>query len=366
MNRLLLVNLGGPRNINEIEKFLTDLFTDPYIFDIPLPKFLQQVLGKVIAKRRTLKVKHAYESLNYGGGSPLVAETIKQAKKLEEKLNLISQEKWQVEVFMTCGFPNIRDRKFELEELGRNIFVLPLYPQYSRSTTLSTLKIVQNIIKVCPVSRNPVSCIGESCASLCQNPNFETQGWINPFYKNEEFIEASVSLIIDFYEGKLDKKQFIQLEEPPQEDWKKVPILFSAHGIPMRLVKKGDPYPDQVKETQHLIETSLRKYGFEGETFLSYQSKVGPARWTTPSTIEMLSLLGKKGIQSISIYPISFVSDHLETLEEIGNQLKSHALLSGIKNYYRIPALGTYRKFIDCLAKLVLQNFQIVKNISNF
>lgn len=360
MNKVILLNLGGPRSTDEIQKFLTDLFTDPYIFDTPLPKFLQERLGRFIAKKRTPKVKHAYESLNYGGGSPLVDETIKQAHKLEEKLNLISQEKWKVEVFMTCGFPNIRDRKFEPDELGKNTFVLPLYPQYSRSTTLSALKIIQNIIKFCPVSKNSVSCFKESCSNLCQNPDFETKGWINPFYKNPEFINASVSLIIDFYEGKLDKNQFIQLEEPPKQDWRKVPILFSAHGIPMRLVKKGDPYPEQVKATQNLIENSLRKYGFEAETFLSYQSKVGPARWTEPSTQDMLTNLARKGIRSISIYPISFVSDHLETIEEIGSQLQKHAHSSGIKNYYRIPALGTYQKFIDCLANLVLQNSKSV------
>ena len=359
MNKVILVNLGGPRNPNEIEKFLTDLFTDPYIFDIPLPKFFQNSLGKFIAKRRTPKVKHAYESLNYGGGSPLVDETNRQAQKLEERLNQISQEKWQVKAFMTCGFPNLREVENELKGIGKNTFVLPLYPQYSRSTTLSAIKIVQNIIKICPVSRSKNYCLNESCWGQCINASSEIRGWISPFYNNKEFIEASVSLILDFYNGRLDQNQFLNLEDIPKEDWRKIPILFSAHGIPMRLVRKGDPYPEQVQETQRLIEASLREHGFEAETFLSYQSKVGPAKWTEPSTLNKLTELAKQGIKSVSVYPISFVSDHLETLEEIGSQLKIHALSSGIQNYYRIPALGTYPKFIEFLANIVLRNFNL-------
>ncbi|MCX7999993.1 MAG: ferrochelatase, partial [Leptospiraceae bacterium] len=269
MKKVILVNLGGPRNLSEIEKFLTDLFTDPYIFDLPLPKSLQRALGKFIAKKRVPKVQHAYENLNYGGGSPLVDETIKQAKKLEEKLKQISNQDWQIEVKMTCGFPNLRDLKISLDELGKTTFILPLYPQYSRSTTLSTLKILQKLIGVCPVAKED-SCTGESCINKCKIPELKIKGWINPFYKNQDFIDASSSLIVDFFCGKLQESNFIQLETPPEEDWKNIPILFSAHGIPMRLVQKGDPYPQQVEETKDLIVSNLRQKGYQAETFLSY------------------------------------------------------------------------------------------------
>lgn len=362
MRRVILVNLGGPRNLDEIQKFLTDLFTDPYIFDLPLPEFLRLFLGKYIAKKRVTKIRHSYESLNYGGGSPLVDETIKQAKKLEERLKQLSKENWQVEVGMVCGFPNLRNIRIEKDELGKTICILPLYPQYSRSTTLSAIKIVQSSIDICPITRYN-SCSKTLCAEQCKIANLETAGWINPFYKDPEFIDTSVSLILDFFEGRLCKNDFIELEEFPQEDWKNIPILFSAHGIPIRLVRKGDPYPEQIEETRKLIELKLRQKGFQAETFLAYQSKVGPAKWTEPSTLEMLEKLGKKGLKVIAVYPISFVSDHLETLEEIGNQLRVHARKHGIEKYYRIPAFGTYPKFIEFLAHLILRNlkFQIVQ-----
>lgn len=356
MKKVILVNLGGPRNILEIEKFLTDLFTDPYIFDLPLPRFVQLALGKLIAKRRASKVRHAYESLNYGGGSPLVDETIKQAAKLEERLNQISNQNWQVSVQMTCGFPNLKDIRIERTELGTTTCILPLYPQYSRSTTLSALKIVQSLVGFCPVSGEN-SCLGEACANHCKSPEFKAKGWIGPFYKNSHFIEASVSLILDFLAGRLESSNHLQLEEPPKEDWREIPILFSAHGIPMRLIRKGDPYPEQVEETMSRIVSGLNQHGYKAKTYLSYQSKVGPAKWTEPSTLDMLASLGKKGVRSIAVYPISFVSDHLETLEEIGVQLKQHALNFGIEKYYRIPALGTYPKFIDALANIVISNF---------
>lgn len=134
---LILVNLGGPRTTEEIEVFLTDLFTDPFVFDLPLPEFLRLPLARFIAKKRTPKVKKIYESMGFGGGSPLVSETEKQARTLEQILNQKTDINWTVKVAMTCGFPHIRDPKFE--KPGPDTVYLPLYPQYSRSTVLSTL-----------------------------------------------------------------------------------------------------------------------------------------------------------------------------------------------------------------------------------
>lgn len=359
MKELILTNLGGPRNENEIEKFLMDLFTDPYLFDLPLPRFLQTQIGKIIAKKRTQKVKNLYASLNYGGGSPIYQETIKQAKALEEKLITKTGEEWKVSVKMACGLPNLRELNFNKLDLGKQHFILPLYPQFSRSTTLSTVKIFQEKLQICPVTNSNTTCKKDSCSGNCKDSSYQKRGWINPFYDQPKFIEVTTSLILDFFGNKLKQEDFINLDTPPSYDWKQIPILFSAHGIPMRLVKKGDPYPQQVEKTKTLITKKLQEYGYMGETFVCYQSKVGPAKWTEPSTLEKLEELGKKGYKNIAVYPISFVSEHLETLEEIGVQLREHAYKHGIREYFRIPTLSIYPPFIDFLAELVIQNTEL-------
>lgn len=356
MKQVILTNLGGPRNENEVETFLTDLFTDPYLFDLPLPTFIQTALGKFIAKKRTNKVKKVYASLNYGGGSPIYEETNKQGKALEKKLQEETGEQWDVIVKMACGLPNLRELNFSELELGTKTFVLPLYPQFSRSTTLSTIKIFQKELQKCPITDSDTYCKNDSCSNKCQNPEMKSKGWINPFYNDNRFIETVSSLILDFFNGRLSNEHFINLDTPPEDDWKEIPILFSAHGIPMRLVKKGDSYPEQIETTKELITKKLKEKGYKGETFLSYQSKVGPAKWTEPSTLSKLEELGKMGIKRIAIYPISFLSDHLETIEEIGSELREHAHKHGIYGYYRIPAPGIYPAFIDFLAQLIIEN----------
>lgn len=353
MNQIVLINLGGPRTPEEIYPFLDDLFSDPYVFDLPLPEFFRIRLAKFIAKRRAPKVRHAYESMGYGGGSPLYEETIKQGRGLAEILQNLSGKEWNFKIANTCGYPNIRSLSIKDLTPSPNNVIVPLFPHFSRSTTMSANKLMESLLGFCPSTSSKSPC-HTGCQNFCKSSSSQITGWVSPFFDDPEYVRASSNLILDFFQGKLETKNFLKLEGQKIENWENVPILFSAHGIPMRLVKKGDTYPSQIETGKQLIESQLNISGYKAKTFLSYQSKVGPAKWTEPSTIQKIQELGKQGIKRLAICPISFVSDHLETLEEIGEQLKEVAHASGISEYYRIPAHGIYPEFLKFLAKKIL------------
>ncbi|MCU0824183.1 MAG: ferrochelatase [Leptospira sp.] len=329
---LTLVNLGGPRSLSEIEVFLSDLFLDPYVFDLPLPEILRQSLARFIAKKRAPKVAKKYESMGFGGASPLVQETEKQAQALQSTLNTNSEINWTVEIAMACGFPNIREERFK--KPSSNEIYLPLYPQFSRSTVLSTYNILYKKFGECPIG----------------------SGGIVPHFGNDpDYWKLYADFIIEYFSGNLDPKQFLHYDVyPKSKDWKGMNLVFSAHGIPMRLVKKGDTYIEEVNRNVNGIINHLRKKGFIGGFHISFQSKVGPAKWTEPNTIQVLQNLAKQK-QDIAVIPISFVSDHLETLEEIGEEFREISMENGANSFYRIPAFGIYPKFIEYLAKIVLK-----------
>lgn len=354
--KLTIINLGGPRNTEEILKFLLDLFRDPFVFDLPIPEFFRYRLATRIATKRAPVVADSYKAMGFGGGSPLYSETVKQAEALKSLLEKKTQKTWEVRTMMTCGEPNIRNLKPEdLIPSKENIF-LPLFPQYSRSTTMSLAKIMESITGFCPGSDLEKPCKKE-CRSregkFCPGKGY---GWISSFSDDPEFIKSISDLIIHFFLNQLDKDTFINYSPTEIKDWETIPILFSAHGIPMRLIKKGDIYQKSIEDNAESITSALRSRGYKGQTFLSYQSRVGPGKWTSPNTIDKLKELGQSGIKRIAIYPISFVSDHLETLIEIGEELKEIARESGITEYHRIPAPGSFPAFIDFLANLVIKH----------
>ncbi|TGL58903.1 ferrochelatase [Leptospira sarikeiensis] len=332
-NRLLLINLGGPRNAGEIPKFLKDLFEDPLVFDLPIPEFLRIRLARKIASSRAKKVEETYASMGFGGGSPLVSETEKQAEGLKKILEG-SGEEWEVKATMVCGYPDIRELPSEWTNPQAGAVLLPLFPQFSRSTVLSTAKLLEKQIGYCPAS----------------HPN-----WVRPFSERKEYLESISDLILDFFQGKLSEKEFLHIETKSVHDWQNLDIVFSAHGIPLRLINKGDKYTEEIQKNVQNIHSLLKTKGYKGEVHLSYQSRVGPSRWTTPNTLDKIQELGQKGKERIAVYPISFISDHLETLEEIGVQIRDHAFQNGIKEYYRIPAPGSYPAFLKALAKFVLE-----------
>ncbi|UOG50818.1 ferrochelatase [Leptospira noguchii] len=340
-NRILFINLGGPQNKFEIEKFLIDLFEDPFVFDLPLPEWIRKPLGRWIAKRRAPKIAKIYESMGFGGGSPLVSETNKQAVAIAQTLKKITGKTWESSVTMTCGHPNIRDMSAEFLIPSKKNIIFPLYPHFSRSTVLSTAKLIEQIIGFCPVG---------------------AEGWVIPFHSSQIYLESIRDLILDFFQGRLNRKEFLHSDSFLKvSNWKTIDLVFSAHGIPIRLIQKGDRYKEEIDSNVKNLKKLLYEKGFLGECHISFQSRVGPSKWTEPNTIQILEELGKKGVKRVAVYPISFVSDHLETLEEIGEQLKKVAHQNGILEYYRIPAPGIYPKFIEAMAKIALESSQTSK-----
>ncbi|WP_082287778.1 ferrochelatase [Leptospira noguchii] len=340
-NRILFINLGGPQNKFEIEKFLIDLFEDPFVFDLPLPEWIRKPLGRWIAKRRAPKIAKIYESMGFGGGSPLVSETNKQAVAIAQTLKKITGKTWESSITMTCGHPNIRDMSAESLIPSKKNIIFPLYPHFSRSTVLSTAKLIEQIIGFCPVG---------------------AEGWVIPFHSSQIYLESIRDLILDFFQGRLNRKEFLHSDSFLKvSNWKTIDLVFSAHGIPIRLIQKGDRYKEEIDSNVKNLKKLLYEKGFLGECHISFQSRVGPSKWTEPNTIQMLEELGKKGVKRVAVYPISFVSDHLETLEEIGEQLKKVAHQNGILEYYRIPAPGIYPKFIEAMAKIALESSQTSK-----
>jgi len=354
--KVTLINLGGPRKTEEIEQFLLDLFCDPLVFDLPIPEFLRIRLARFIAKKRAPKVAHTYASMGFGGGSPLVEETEKQAKALEKVLQNKTNKNWKVQIAMACGYPHLRELPKEDLIPSKDNIILPLFPHFSRSTTMSIAKLIESLTGQCPANLRQGSC-GEHCGTrkkgqICP---LNKTGFIAPFHTHPKFLEASRNLILDYFKGKLKSDEFLHLDTKSEiPDWENLTLLYSAHGIPIRLIEKGDIYRKEIEENVKNLNELLYKSGFKGKTFLSFQSRVGPSKWTEPNTINMLEQLGKEGHTRIAVFPISFVSDHLETLEEIGVQLKEIAIHNGVKDYYRIPAHGIYPEFIEALATLVL------------
>lgn len=212
--------------------------------------------------------------MGFGGGSPLVSETNKQAAAITQTLKKITGETWESIVTMTCGHPNIRDipREFMIPS-NRNI-IFPLYPHFSRSTVLSTAKLIEQNVGFCPLG---------------------AEGWVTPFHSSQIYLESILNLILDFFQGKLNQKDFLHSDSFRKvPDWKTIDLVFSAHGIPIRLIQKGDRYKEEIDSNVKNLKKLLYENGFLGKCHISFQSRVGPSKWTEPNTIQMLEGLGKK------------------------------------------------------------------------
>lgn len=215
-----------------------------------------------------------------------------------------------------------------------SLVVLPLYPQYSISTTGSSLRVLESLFRQdAYLSRVPVSII---------------QSW----YQREGYIKSMADLI----ERELEKFS----------DPKEVMIFFSAHGVPVSYVEEaGDPYKDQMEKCIYLIMQELKAREINNDHTLAYQSRVGPVEWLKPYTDKVLVELGQKGVKNLLAVPVSFVSEHIETLEEIDMEYKELALESGIENWGRVPALGCTSSFISDLADAVIEALPSATAISN-
>jgi ferrochelatase len=313
---VVLLNMGGPDSLEAIEPFLFNLFQDPDIFKIP---FGQKIFAKLISKLRTSKVVEQYKKI--GGKSPINEYTEKQRELLETSLRnaninadvLIAMRYWKPLTSDTIKIIKANDYS--------KIILLPLYPHYSSVTTGSSFN--------------------EWNRQYSGEKNRVVE--IKSFFNQKEYLNG-VSKRID--EG---------LELFPNTLKGKTELLFSAHSIPQKLVDDGDPYQEQILESIRLI-MELRN---NSEKFhISYQSKVGPVKWLKPSTEEMIKNLGESGVENLLVIPISFVSDHIETLFELNIEYRKIANESNIKNYKVMTGLNDSPIFISQLHNLVLQGMK--------
>ena len=306
---VLLLQMGGPDSLDAVEPFLFNLFSDRDIIRIG-PAFLQPFIARLIAKRRSRGVERKYEEI--GGKSPIRELTEAQARALEEALG----EGYRCFVAMRYGKPSTIEALAAIKREGiSRIIALSLYPHYSRATTGSSLNELKRVLAQAGISFDLTS--------------------VDRFYDHHLYINALAEKI---QEGLDD---FHPLAE--------VQILFSAHSLPQSFIDEGDPYLAHIEETVRLVMER-----FEGVTYhLAFQSRAGPVKWLEPSTDQMLEHLAAHDVKNLLIVPLSFVSDHIETLHEIDIEYAMEAHKLGYAKFRRSPSLNTSPAFIACLTDLV-------------
>jgi len=310
---IILFNLGGPDKIENVEPFLFNLFNDPAILN--LPTFLRYPLAKLISNRRAPVAKKIYAEL--GGSSPILKLTKEQSEALEMKLNQTQKEdEYKCFIIMRCWNPRAKDVIKDVQLYSPDeIILMPLYPQYSAATSGSSIKEWKD---VCKKNNYRVK-----TSTICCYPT------------DQNFINAHTKEII--------KKI---------KDLKNFKLIFSAHGLPEKNIKKGDPYQWQVEQSVKKIVESLNDENLDW--ILSYQSRVGPLKWIGPSTENIIIENSKIG-KHIVLVPIAFVSEHSETLVELDIEYKEIADANGCKNYTRVPALGINEDFIRAISELIIK-----------
>jgi len=304
---IILFNLGGPDSLEAVKPFLRNLFSDPAI--INLPGWLRLPLARFISSRRAKKAMGIYAKI--GGSSPILGQTEAQARALEKALGQGNTDEWRGYVCMRYWHPMTERVVQSVRRYAPDrIVLLPLYPQYSTTTTGSSFKAWKE-------------------ASSFKVPSSE----IESYPTDPGFIAASVELV----------RQGLA-----EAGAGKTRVLFSAHGLPEKIVKGGDPYQRHVEQTAKAIVDAIGNL----DSTVCYQSRVGPLKWIGPPTEQEIERAGRDGA-NVVLYPLSFVSEHSETLVELDMDYRQLASEAGVAKYVRVPTVGTHPKFIDGLARLV-------------
>ncbi|MEQ8667274.1 MAG: ferrochelatase [Rhodospirillales bacterium] len=314
---IVTFNLGGPDGPDAVQPFLFNLFNDPAIIELPNP--FRWLLARVISKRRAPVAREIYGHL--GGGSPLLKLTQDQCRALEMAMEtsdnatmfkcFIAMRYWHPMSLETAE----RVREFDPDE----IVLLPLYPQYSSTTTGSSLKEWRRAADAAGLTA--------PTRAVCCYPVKE--GWI----------EAQVDLVAKAL------TEWPDVESPR--------VLFSAHGLPKKVIDAGDPYQAQVEQTVAAVADGLAGRGFRSLDIVTcYQSRVGPLKWIGPATEDEVERAGAEG-RGLIVVPIAFVSEHSETLVELDIEYRELADEKGVPRYARVPAVGDHPAFIAGLADMV-------------
>lgn len=316
---VLLLNLGGPDKIEDVRPFLYNLFSDPEIIRLPV-KALQKPLAWLISTLRTKKSQANYSEI--GGASPLRKITEEQGSALEKRLQELGQDA-KVYIGMRYWHPFTEEAiaKIQRDNIEK-LVILPLYPQFSISTSGSSFRVLEEM--------------------WANNERLQKIEYtlIPSWYDNPGYLTAMADLIAQ----ELDK-----FEQPEHAR-----VFFSAHGVPVSYVEEaGDPYQKEIEKCASLIMETL---GRSNQYTLAYQSRVGPVEWLQPYTEDALQELGERGVKDLAVVPISFVSEHIETLQEIDIEYREIAEEAGVENFFRVPALNTHPTFINSLADLVVDS----------
>ena len=306
---VILLQMGGPDSISAVKPFLVNLFSDREIIKIG-PTFLQPLIARYIAGKRAPKVEGYYGRI--GGKSPIRELTEAQAAALEARLG----PEFRCYTAMRYSRPSTRETLAVIRKEGiTRIIALSLYPHYSRATTGSSINELNRAIAETGVRFNQTS--------------------IDRFFSHPLYIQALAERIEAGLAAFPDRTE--------------VELVFSAHSLPQSFIDEGDPYLSHIEETVRLVMERLGDISFH----LAFQSKAGPVKWLEPSTEEMLRHLAGHGCKNMLMVPLSFVSDHIETLYEIDIQYTEEARNLGIENFHRSPSLNSEPLFIECLADLV-------------
>jgi protoporphyrin/coproporphyrin ferrochelatase len=310
---IVLFQLGGPDTLEAIEPFLYNLFCDPDIIDFPFARIGRKPLAKLISATRSRKVQHHYATI--GGGSPIRPNTERQARALEAALRDDSIDA-HCFVAMRYWHPFTGEAIEQLRAANCDeVVLLPLYPQYSSTTTGSSLNEWNRLFD----GKTPTHCV-------------ET------FYQDPGYLDALAERV---------NQALARFPNPDRPQ-----IVFSAHSVPMAVIEKGDPYQRQIEETVRLLRD---RGGWINSHRLCYQSKVGASRWLQPSLHQTLKALAAEKVREICVVPIAFVSDHVETLGEIDHEARRQAHQLGITQFEMSAGLNDSSRFIQALSHIVQQ-----------
>ena len=311
---VVLFQLGGPDSIEAIEPFLFNLFMDPDIINFPGARLFRKPLARFISSTRSKKVAVNYAAI--GGKSPILDLTNSQAAALELELNKSIPSK--VFVAMRYWHPLTAAVVERVRAGGYNEIVLvPLYPQYSITTSGSSINEWNRQCKKFGLTG-------------------VRQEVVHHFYDNPGYIDAIVGNI---------EASLLHFDEVPRNE---VQLVFSAHGVPISIIEGGDPYQKHIEATVKLV---LERGRWICPHTLCYQSKVGPAEWLKPSLNETIDKLAQQGAKNVLVIPVAFLTDHIETLHEINIETRHRAEHQGITRFELMPALNSQPGLISAIAE---------------
>ncbi len=305
---VVVCDFGGPQGPDELVPFLSELLQDV----LPGPAVLKRVVAPLLARSRAKRVVPQYAAI---GWSPLVATHHKQVEALRDSLGSDAPPMASGMMFTA---PTMDDAVADLFDRGVDqLIALPMFPHYSIATTQAAFSFLFDALGRAGRSEIPIH-------------------WIPGYFDHPLYLEALAATI---RRG---------IEDTPGEG--PLHLLFTPHGLPLSFVKRGDPYPEQIRAS---VRAVIRHMGWTGPWHVGWQSRVGPVRWLEPGTPEVLTRLGSEGVERVCLVPVSFASEHVETLFEIDREYRHIATSAGIRHFGRAPALGLQPAFIACLAEVL-------------